>query len=90
MFLIVGLAVLAWWLSWLEHCPQTKESQVQFLVRVYAWVAVLGPGQGVYESQPIGVFISHLCFSLSLSLSLSLLPSLKSISMFSGEDKKKK
>ena len=44
------------WLSWLEHHPVTKRSQVRFPVRAHAQVAGLIPSLGTYLRQPI-------CFS---------------------------
>ena len=38
-------------------------------MEAHAWVAGLVPGQGMCQRQPIDVSLTHLCFSLSLSLS---------------------
>ena len=52
------------WLCWLEHCPKHQK------------VVGLFPSQGTYRGQLIYVSLSHGCFSLSFSPSLSIHSSL--------------
>ena len=73
---------LAQWLSWLKHRP-TNRLCVQSLVRACARVAGSIPSRGTYRRQVIDVSLSHRCLSLSLSLPL------KSMNIFSGEEKKR-
>ena len=58
------------WLSWLEQYPLSGRLQVWFLVRARTWVVGSFPSPGTRGRQPINVSLSHLCFSLSLPLSL--------------------
>ena len=61
------------WLSWLGIILQSKTSLVQFLVRTYAQVVGLVPGQGAFKRQPIHV---------SLTRFLPLLPFSKNKKIF--------
>ena len=64
------------WLSWLEHCPEHQKA------------GGLIPGQGTYLSCGFNTWswraweATNWCFSLSLSVSLSLPLCLKSINIF--------
>ena len=57
------------WFIWLEHCPITKRLQVQFPVRVHAWVVGSPWSRHVWEGNQ-SVHLS--CIDVSLSPFLSL------------------
>ena len=57
-------------LSGLGIILQSETSLVQFPVRAQAWVVGLVPSQGMYEKPQIDDFLSHQCFSHSLSPSM--------------------
>ena len=59
-------------LSRLGIAPQTKMPWVWFPIRAHAWVRSSVPDQGTCKRQLIDISLSHRCFSLSPSLSLSL------------------
>ena len=53
--------------QWTEHGLRTKGSQVRFPVRAHAWVADQVPGWGHAGGNQL-MYLSHRCFSPSLSL----------------------
>ena len=60
----------------------TEGSLVRFLVGAHTEIVGLLLGWGMYERQKIDVAFSHQCFSISLSLPLSLI----SVNVSVGED----